>query len=185
MVDMDRFTELSAFLAVVETGGFSAAARRTGTSQSAVSKAVGSLEKRLGVTLFNRSTRTVTLTDPGQRYHALTRPLIEELFEADSELTSSTLAVSGMIRIAAAATFGRLYVLPLIPELLALYPGLQIDVILADTIRDLVEDRSELAIRLGRVDEPDAIVRRVADTPFVCAGSRNYFARRGLPRTPP
>ena len=108
---MDRFHELNAFIAVVEAGGFSAAARRTGDSQSAISKAVGALEKRLGVVLFNRSTRSVTLTDQGQRYYDRTKPLVDEMDEADSELTSSTLNVSGLIRIAAASTFGRLHIL--------------------------------------------------------------------------
>src|SRR5580692_7319950 len=102
---MDRFHELDAFIAVVEAGGFSAAARRTGDSQSATSKAIGALEKRLGVMLFNRSTRSVTLTDQGQRYYDRTKPLVDEMDEADSELTSSTLNASGLIRIAASATF--------------------------------------------------------------------------------
>src|SRR4051812_44228723 len=113
---MDRFHELNAFIAVVEAGGFSAAARRTGDSQSAISKAIGALEERLGVMLFNRSTRRVTLTDQGQRYYDRTKPLIDEMDEADGELASSTLNASGRIRIAAPATFGRLHVLPLIPE---------------------------------------------------------------------
>jgi DNA-binding transcriptional LysR family regulator len=181
---MDRFTEIRAFLAVVESGGFSAAARRTDNSQSAISKAVVSLEKRLGVTLFNRSTRSVTLTQQGQRYYDLTRALIGELDEADNEMTSSTLAISGLIRIATPATFGRLFVLPLIPEILALHPGLRIDLVLSDTLRDLVEDRIDLAIRFGHIDVPDAIVRRVATTSFVCAGSRRYFKRHGTPETP-
>jgi DNA-binding transcriptional LysR family regulator len=181
---MDRFNELNAFIAVVEAGGFSAAARRTGDSQPAVSKAVGSLEKRLGVALFNRSTRSVTLTDQGRRYYDRTRPLIEEMDDADSELTSSTLNVSGLIRIAASSTFGRLHILPLIPELLSANPGLQVDLVLSDFVRDMVEDRINLAIRLGRVDESDAIVRRVAGTPLVCVGSRRYFQQYGTPKTP-
>jgi DNA-binding transcriptional LysR family regulator len=181
---MDRFHELTAFIAVVEAGGFSAAARRTGDSQSAVSKAVGSLEKRLGVALFNRSTRSVTLTDQGRRYYDRTRPLVEEMDDADSELTSSTLNVSGLIRIAASSTFGRLHILPLIPDLLSTNPGLQIDLVLSDFVRDMVEDRIDLAIRVGRVDEPDAVVRRVAGTPLVCVGSRRYFQQRGTPKTP-
>ena len=181
---MDRFHELNAFIAVVEAGGFSAAARRTGDSQSAISKSVGALEKRLGVMLFNRSTRSVTLTDQGQRYYDLTKPLVDEMDEADSELTSTTLDVSGQIRIAASATFGRLHVLPLIPDLLSLNPGLQVDMILSDSVRDMVEDRIDLAIRVGPVNEPDAVVRRVASTPLVCVGSRRYFERRGIPKTP-
>ncbi|MHA6684749.1 LysR family transcriptional regulator [Mesorhizobium sp. A556] len=181
---MDRFQELSSFIAVVEAGGFTAAARRTGDSQPAVSKAVGALEKRLGVLLFNRSTRRVTLTDQGQRYYDRTKPLIGELDDADSELTSSTLKVSGTIRIAVSATFGRLHILPLIPDLLSLNPGLQLDLILSDSVRNMVEDRIDLAIRVGPVDEPDAVVTRVARTPLVCVGSRRYFEERGVPRAP-
>ena len=181
---MDRFNELNAFIAVVEAGGFSAAARTTGDSQSAISKAIGALEKRLGVMLFNRSTRRVTLTDQGRRYYDRTKPLIEEMDDADGELTSSTLNLSGLIRIAASSTFGRLHILPLIPDLLSTNPGLQIDLVLSDFVRDMVEDRIDLAIRVGRVDEPDAVVRRVAGTPLVCVGSRRYFQQYGTPKTP-
>ena len=181
---MDRFHELNAFIAVAEAGGFSAAARRTGESQPALSKAIGALEKRLGVVLFNRSTRSVTLTDQGQSYYDRTKPLIDEMDEVDSELTSSTLNVSGLVRIAVASTFGRLHVLPLIPELLERHPGLQVDLILADSVRDMVEDRIDLAIRIGPVGELDAVVKRVAGTPLVCVGSRRYFSQHGMPKTP-
>jgi DNA-binding transcriptional LysR family regulator len=181
---MDRFQQMSAFIAVVEAGGFSAAARRTGESQSAISKAVGALEKRVGVMLFNRSTRSVTLTDAGQRYFERIRPLLDEMDEADGELSSSTLNVPGLIRIAASSTFGRLHVLPLIPELLSSNPGLQVDLVLSDSVRDMIEDRIDLAIRVGPVYEPDAVVRRVASTPLVCVGSRRYFEQHGIPKTP-
>ena len=181
---MDRFHEVSFFIAVVEAGGFSAAARRTGASQPSISKAIGALEKRLGVALFNRSTRSVTLTDQGQRYYERTKPLVEELQQADSELTSSTHEISGIIRISAGGTFGRLIVLPLIPELLARNPGLRVDLILSDSMRNLVEDRIDLAIRIGRVDEPDALVKRVGSTPLVCVGSRRYFQKHGIPKKP-
>ena len=181
---MDRFHELSAFVAVAEAGGFSAAARRTGESQPAISKALHALEKRLGVALFNRSTRSVTLTDQGQRYYELTKPLLDEMDHADSELTSSSLSISGLVRIAVASTFGRLHVLPLIPELLSQNPGLRIDLILSDFVRDMVEDRIDLAIRVGAVNEPDAVVKCIAGTSLVCVGSRRYFARHGMPKTP-
>jgi DNA-binding transcriptional LysR family regulator len=181
---MDRFHELKAFIAVVEAGGFSAAARRIGESQSAVSKAVNALEKRLGVALLHRSTRKVTLTDQGQHYYDRTRPLVDEIQVADSELTSATLDVSGLIRIAAPSTFGRLHVLPLIPALLAEHPGLRIDLVLSDAVRDMVEDRIDLAIRVSPIEEPDSVVRHVATTSLVCAGSRRYFEKRGVPRTP-
>ena len=181
---MDRFHELNDFIAVVEAGGFTAAARRTGDSQSAISKAIGALERRLGVVLFNRSTRSVTLTDQGQRYYDRAKPLLDEMDDADTELTSSTHSVSGLIRIAASGTFGRLHILPLIPDLLSLNPGLQVDLILSDFVRDMVEDGIDLAIRVGPVNDPEAIARRVASTPLVCVGSRRYFEQRGMPKTP-
>ena len=109
---MDRFSELNAFIAVVEAGGFSAAARRRGEGQPAVSKAIAALEKRLGVALFNRSTRSVTLTDQGQRYYDRTKPLVDEMDDVDNEMTNSTLSVTGLVRISVASTFGRLHILP-------------------------------------------------------------------------
>jgi DNA-binding transcriptional LysR family regulator len=181
---MDRFQELKAFIAVAEAGGFSAGARRTGQAQPAISKAVAMLEKRLGVALFHRSTRKVTLTDQGQQYLDRTRLLIEELDDADNEMTNSSHRVSGLVRISVASTFGRLHVLPLVPELLARNPGLSVDLVLSDTVGDLVDDRVDLAIRIGTVDEPEAIVRRVAAARLVCVGSRRYFRHRGVPQTP-
>lgn len=181
---MDPFYELSAFVAVVETGGFSAAARKTGTAQSSVSKAVNALERRLGVVLLHRSTRRVHLTDQGRIYFDRTKPLLEEMALADHEITSSTLAVSGLVRIAAPSTFGRLHVLPLLGQLLAEHPGLRVDLVLSDALRDMVEDGIDLAIRLSTVNDPDSVVRRVAGTALVVAGARAYFDRHGIPRTP-
>jgi DNA-binding transcriptional LysR family regulator len=181
---MDKFHELNAFIAVVETGGFSAAARKTGESQSAVSKAVGALEKRLGVALLHRTTRKVTLTDQGQKYYERTKPLIDEIDVADSELTSSALDATGLVRIAAPSTFGRLHVLPLIPELLLRHPGLRVDLVLSDAVQDMVEDRIDLAIRSSSANDPDSVVHRIAGTSLACAGSRSYFKQYGVPRVP-
>lgn len=181
---MNRFHEINAFIAVVESGGFSAAARKIGESQPAVSKAVNALEKRLGVALLHRSTRKVTLTNQGQKYYERTKPLVDEIQVADNELTSSTQEVSGLVRIAAPSTFGRLHVLPLIPELLSLHPRLRVDLVLSDAVRDMVEDRVDLAIRVGSSNDPDSVVRRIAGTSLVCAGSRRYFEQHGVPRTP-
>ena len=181
---MDRLTELEAFLAVVETGGFTAAGRRTGASQPAVSKAIGALENRLGVALFNRSTRNVTLTDQGQRYFDRIKPLLEEIEDANREVIGSAVDMSGSIRIAVPTTFGRLHVLPVVPDLLSKYPRLEVDLVLSDRMRDMVEDRIDLAIRVGVVDEPDAVVRRLSRTPLVCVGSRQYFERHGVPTKP-
>jgi len=181
---MDRLSELEVFLAVVETGGFTAAARRTGTSQPAVSKAIGALENRLGVVLFNRSTRNVTLTDQGQRYFDRMKPLLEEIDDANREVIGSAVDMSGSIRVAVPTTLGRLHILPIIPDLLSRFPKLEVDLVLSDLMRDMVEDRVDLVIRVGAVEEPDAVVRRVAKTPLVCVGSRQYFEKHGIPTKP-
>lgn len=181
---MDRFQELSAFVAVVEAGGFSAAARRIGESQSVISKAVGALEKRLGVQLFKRSTRSVVLTDHGRQYYERTKPLLEEMEQADGELMSSTLETSGLVRIAASSTLGRLHVLPLIPELLSLYPKLKLDLNLSDSVQDLLAENVDLAIRVSPIRSPDAVAKRVTTTSLVCVGSRRYFEQHGVPATP-
>ncbi|RZL68653.1 MAG: LysR family transcriptional regulator [Variovorax sp.] len=181
---MDRFHELTAFVAVVEAGGFSAAARRIGESQSAISKSVGTLERRLGVQLLNRSTRSVTLTDQGRKYYERTKPLLDEMAQADGEVMSSTLELSGIVRIATSSTFGRLHVLPLIPQLLALHPKLRLDVKLADGVHDLHAESIDIAIRISPAVSPDAVVKTVTTTTLVCAGSRRYFEQHGTPTTP-
>jgi len=181
---MDRFQELAAFIAVVETGGFSAAARRTGDTQSSISKAISALEKRLGVMLFRRSTRSVTLTDDGQRYYQRAKPLLDEIDTVDNDMSSRTMNLAGLVRVAVAATFGRLHILPLIPGLLAQYPGLEVDLVLSDSVRDMVDDRIDLAIRVGAVSELDSVVRRVTTTRLTCVGARRYFNLHGIPATP-
>jgi len=181
---MDRFQELTAFVAVVEAGGFSAAARRIGESQSVISKSVSALEKRLGVQLFRRSTRSVKLTDHGRKYYERTKPLLEEIEQADGELMSSTFELSGLVRIAASSTFGRLHVLPVIPQLLSQHPKLKLDLVLSDGVQDLLAESIDLAIRVSPVYSPDAVVRRVTNTSLVCVGSRSYFQQHGTPRIP-
>lgn len=181
---MDRFQELTAFVAVVDAGGFSAAARRLGDSQSVISKSVSALERRLGVQLLNRSTRSVTLTDHGRKYYERTKPLLDEMAQADGELMSSTLELSGLVRIAASATFGRLHVLPLIPKLLAHHPKLKLDLVLVDGVQDLLAEGIDLAIRISPTFNPDAVVKRVTTTPLVCVGSRRYFEQHGTPKRP-
>jgi len=181
---MDRFHELTAFVAVVEAGGFSAAARRLGDSQSAISKSVSALERRLGVQLLNRSTRSVTLTDHGRKYYERTKPLLDEMAQADGELMSSTLELSGLVRIATSSTFGRLHVLPVVPRLLALHPKLKLDVQMLDGVQDLLAEGIDLAIRVSPVRSPDAVARRVTTTSLVCVGSRRYFEQHGMPAKP-
>ena len=109
---------------------------------------------------------------------------MSQLDDADNEITNSSMRISGPVKISAPSTFGRLHVLPLIPDLLALYPDLVLDLLLSDIVRDMVEDRVELAARVDPVDEPDAVVRCIAGMPMVCVGSGKYFRERGTPQVP-
>lgn len=181
---MDQFQELTAFFAVVETEGFSAAARRLGESQSSVSKSVSALERRLGVQLLQRSTRVVTVTDVGHQYYKRMKPLLEEMAQVTGEIASSTQEISGRVRIAAASTFGRMHVLPLVPELMARHPKLTLDIQLSDHVQDLLAEGIDLAIRISPVYSPDAVVKRVINTSLVCVGARDYLERHGIPLTP-
>jgi DNA-binding transcriptional LysR family regulator len=181
---MDRFQELTAFAAVVEAGGFSAAARRTGNSQSAISKSVGALERRLGVQLLTRSTRRITVTDQGRRYYERMKPLLDEMAQADGDIAGSRVEVAGLVRVAASSTFGRLHVLPLVPQLLTLHPKLELDLQLSDSVQDLLAEGVDLAIRVSPLQKPNAVVRKVTSTSLVCVGSRQYFERHRIPRTP-
>jgi DNA-binding transcriptional LysR family regulator len=181
---VDRFDELNAFISVVEAGGFSAAARRRGVSQPSISKAVASLERRLGVVLLSRGTRSVVPTELGRIYYERAKPLLEEMQEVDAATTHHVRGATGLLRISAPATFGRLHVLPLIPELLEAHPGLEVEIVLADARREMAQDRIDLAIRVGAVIEPDLVVRKIAKTRLVYVGSQAYFDSHGRPEVP-
>jgi DNA-binding transcriptional LysR family regulator len=181
---MDRLDALSCFIAVVDAGGFSAAARQSGLSQPSISKAVSALEKRLGVVLLNRSTRRVGLTEQGRLYHERAKALLEEMREIESDIIHGVQGASGLLRISAPATFGRLHVMPVVQKLLSIFPGLEVDIVLADAMRDMIEDGTDLAVRVGTVSEPDVVVRRVARSKLVCVGSHAYFKVHGRPRIP-
>lgn len=181
---MDQLDELRCFLAVAEAGGFSAAARQTGLRQPSVSKAVAALEHRLGLTLFHRSTRQVSLTESGRLYYDRCRPLLEELEEAAVEAAAGAASASGVLRVSAPATFGRLHLVPILPAFLERHPGLKIDLVLSDTQTDLIREGIDVALRVGRVDDLSAVVRRIARTRLVVVGSNTYFARHGVPLRP-
>lgn len=181
---MDQLDELRCFLAVAEAEGFSAAARQTGVRQPSVSKAVAALERRLGLTLLHRSTRQVSLTESGRLYYDRCRPLLEELEEAAVEAAAGAASASGVLRVSAPATFGRLHLVPILPGFLERQPGLKIDLVLSDAQTDLIREGIDVALRVGRVDDLSTVVRRIAQTRLVVVGSNDYFARHGVPMRP-
>ncbi len=178
---MDRFESMSAFVAVVEAGGFSAAARRLAMPLATVSRKVSELENQLRVQLLTRTTRKVALTDIGRYHFETCRRLLEELDEAERLATGEYGAPRGDLIVTAPLLFGRLYLAPIVTEFLAAYAEVDVQLRLADRIANLGEEGVDIAIRVGHL--PDSTLKAVklgVILQVVCA-SPDYLARNGIP----
>lgn len=177
---MDRLTAMRTFVRVVESGSFSAVARETRATQSAVSKQVAALERVLGARLLSRTTRSLALTEEGERYFEQARRLVAEIAEAESSLRQGEQQLTGWLRVAASVGFGRLKLLPLVKSFLAAHPGVKIDLRLNDGFIDLVEQGIDVAVRIGELADSSLVARRIGTTRRVLVASRAYL--RGLPK---
>jgi len=169
---------------VVDTGSFSAAARRLNVGQPAVSKLVAQLEERLGVKLLVRTTRGLTATEAGLNYYERARRAIEEVDEAELAARGAGTSLTGKLRVAAAVTFTRIHLMPRLPEFLQRHPGLEIEVVLDDRNVDLVQEGIDVALRMGRLVDSSLTARRIASVPHVVVGTPTYFVRAGEPAAP-
>ena len=181
---MDRFAAIETFVAVVETGSFSGAARRLDVGQPAVSKSVAQLEERLGVRLLLRSSRNLVPTEAGRTYYAYARRAIDEAEEADLAVRGASASLTGRIRVSAAVTFARLHVIPSLKTFLQLHPGLSVDVVLDDRNVDLMEEGIDVALRMGDLPDSGMTARRISQVPRWVVGTPAYFAAHGEPGTP-
>jgi DNA-binding transcriptional LysR family regulator len=177
---MDRLTAMQTFVRVVESGSFSAVARETQATQSAVSKQVAALERTLGARLLSRTTRSLALTEEGERYFEQARRLVAEIAEAESGLRQCERQLTGWLRVAASVGFGRLKLLPLVKTFLASHPGVKIDLRLNDGFIDLVEQGIDVAVRIGELADSTLVARRVGTTRRALVASRTYL--RSLPK---
>jgi DNA-binding transcriptional LysR family regulator len=181
---MDRMAAMEAFVLVVETGSFSAAARRLNVGQPAISKSVAQLEERLGVKLLVRTTRGLTATEAGLNYYERARRSIAEADEAESAARGAGSSLTGRLRIAAAVTFARIHVIPRLPEFLQRHPDLEIEVVLDDRNVDLVQEGIDVALRMGQLADSSLTARRIASAPHVVLGTPAYFEQAGEPTAP-
>ena len=181
---MDRLAAMEAFVLVVDTGSFSAAARRLNVGQPAVSKMVAQLEDRLGVKLLARTTRGLTATEAGLNFYERARRSIEEAEEAELSVRAAGSSFTGRLRICAAVTFARIHIIPRLPEFLARYPELEMEVVLDDRNIDLVQEGIDVALRMGRLVDSTLTARRIASSPSVVLATPTYFARSGEPAKP-
>lgn len=182
---MDRFTEMQTFVAVVDAGSFVHAGEMLGMSTAAVSRYVSQLESRLGVRLLHRTTRRLSMTEEGEVFSARCRALLDELGEAEAEITARTGQAVGMLRVNAPVTFGVRYLSGLWGKFREDHPGVTLDVTLSDRVADLVEEGFDLAVRIAPgLPGSTLISRKLSSSRLVLCASPEYLARAGTPRHP-
>jgi DNA-binding transcriptional LysR family regulator len=181
---MDRLQAMTAFVRVVETGSFSAAARQLGLGQPAVSKTIAQLENRLQVRLLVRSTHALAPTDAGLRFYERAQQALRDVDEAELEARGAGAGLQGRLRVSAPTTFARLMIVPRLPEFLTRHPSLDMDVILDDRVIDLVSEGIDIALRLGTLADSTAVARRIARGGRCVVATPAYLAGAGMPRMP-
>lgn len=181
---MDRLAAMETFVYVVETGSFSAAARRLNIGQPAVSKTIAQLETRLSVRLLLRSTRGLTPTEAGLAFFDRAKRAIEEANEADNAARGAASGLTGNLRICAAVTFGRQHIVPHLGPFLEQNPELNIDLMLDDRNINLVEEGVDVALRMGALSDSGLTARKIAECRRVVLGTPQYFEKHGEPACP-
>ncbi|MBK8160435.1 MAG: LysR family transcriptional regulator [Rhodospirillaceae bacterium] len=181
---MDRLSTMEAFTKVAETQSFSEAARRLRTSKSLVSRQVAALETQLGVRLFQRTTRSLTLTEEGRGYHEQVTRILAEIEDANLSVSATRAAPRGRLRVSAPMSFGLLHLAPAVPRFLARYPDVELDLSLNDRYVDLIDEGIDLSIRVGRLAESSLVARRLAPFRMILSASPAYLAEHGTPQRP-
>jgi DNA-binding transcriptional LysR family regulator len=181
-IPMERSGEMEVFARVVEKGGFSVAARTLDLTPSAVSKLIGRLEDRLGVRLLARTTRALTLTSEGVAFHQATLRALQALNEADQAVATG--AARGRIRVNASLPFGAMFVAPAMPDFLRQNPNLVVDLSFTDDVVNLLEEKADVAIRMGNLPDSALKARKLAESRRVVCAAPSYLKRHGTPQTP-
>ena len=181
---MDLLAAFRTYIRVAESGSFSAVAREVGATQPAVSRQVSALEEHLGARLIQRTTRSLTLTEEGRVLLDHARRVLDCVEEAEAAVGRGHPAVSGLVRIATPASFGRLHVAPLMRRLLDRHPDLLVELQMSDTAADLIAGGIDLAIRAGQVGDAGLVARRIGASPRQVFASSDYLRRSGMPEHP-
>ncbi len=179
--DINRSGELEVFVRVIETGGFSAAARTLDMTPSAVSKLVARLEQRLGTRLLQRSTRQLQLTPEGCAFYERGLRVLADLEEAE-RCASAHAEPRGRLRVNSNVPFGQHFLLPLLPAFLARNPQVGVDLTLNDEVIDLLEQRTDVAVRAGPLKSSSLVARRLGATRMMIVAAPAYLQRHGMPR---
>jgi DNA-binding transcriptional LysR family regulator len=180
---MDLLGALSVLVRVVETGSFSAVAREREVSQAAVARQISQLEEHFRVRLFHRTTRKLSLTDDGQMLLGLARPVLDGVDGMEAALGGQSASPVGLVRVGLTVTAGR-FLAQRLPPLLGDHPGLKVELVVSDQFGDMIEDRLDLAMRVGEVTDASLVVRRLGTAWFVVVAAPSYIERKGKPSTP-
>jgi DNA-binding transcriptional LysR family regulator len=181
---MNLLLAMQIFRAVVDSGSFSDAARKSHRSKAVVSKMVSDLEAHLGVRLLNRSTRRLTMTEAGQRYYPRCVTVLSDVEELHGALRDAQTALRGHLRISAPQTFGEQYIMPLLARFALQEPAISFEVVFNDRYVDVIEERFDLAIRIGELADSSLVARRLGGMRLVVCASTEFLARYGTPASP-
>lgn len=180
---MDKLDAMRMFVRVVESGSFSQAARDLNVSQPTVSKQLAALEGRLGAQLLARNSRALTVTPTGQDYYEATVRILGELDQIEEGVTQGQSAPSGLVRVTLSPGFGRMLVIPRLPEFRRLFPDVAIEMEVSSRHVDLIEEGIDVAIRIGHLSDSSLVARRIGDMRMITLASARYLAEHGTPRT--
>lgn len=181
---MDRLDAMALFLEVLEGGSMSAASRRQGVPLATVSRKIADLEAHLKTRLFNRSTRSLSLTDAGLAYAAACKRILEEVSDTERKAAGEYVVPKGDLVMTAPVAFGRLHILPIVTDFLAAYPDIDVRLILADRLNHLVDEHIDLALRIGELPDSAMVAARVGIVRQVLCAAPGYLARHGAPTAP-
>jgi len=181
--DPVQLSSIELFCKAAELGSFTRAAEALGLTPASVSRSIGRLETRLGVRLFNRTTRSVRLTTEGALYRAHCQQALEQIAEAERALTGQQAEPRGLVRVSVGTVYGHHRVVPMLPGFMAAHPGVEVELDVSNRNVDFVEDGHDLAIRLGEPPDSRLVSRLLEDASVGIFGSPGYLHRRGRPRT--
>lgn len=181
---MDRFDDLSTFALVAELRSIRKAAKVLGRAPSAVSRRVKDLEERLQVQLLTRTTRNISLTAAGERFYNDSRRILDDLEESETRVSADALTVSGELRLTMPLSFGLAHLAPAVSDFMLQHPELKVDADFSDNAINLIENRIDLAIRIGTLKDSSLKARRLAPIHMVVAAAPSFWEMHGLPRSP-
>lgn len=184
VVRMDRFHTMQVFVEVAKQQSFVAASEILGLSAPATTRSIADLENRLGVKLFNRTTRVVRLTESGEKFLHDTKQILERLAEAENATQGIYTKPSGTLTITAPVLFGEKHIMPIVNEYLALHPNVSVKAIFYDRITNLLEEEFDVAIRIGHLKDSSLYATPVGSVRRIVCGSPDYFRRHGTPNFP-